>query len=783
MAAPWEENLVASDAPPWEQNLVEDRAQISPPTAAQDMERRALTAREQGLDPFGASDTELAQQVFHQIPADIGAGVEKVGRGVRNIGGAEALLLAGEPTMAAQQLGVPASALSKVGLTPEPDTGETPIEQGIKSLPVVPRVASQAAYSTIQQAPRLAATALMPEAAPAIWGVTPEGFNVKQAAIATLLPVVGKWLGAATEAVAARLGVTSDTAGLLVNKLAGASGAAGIVGADQMYEISKLPEDKKKDAWIDAVANTVSMAGLGLMGGREAKAERPAGETLTGRNLTMPEGFTPEEGGPAQATGGRLATQPPAELITTAPPGPGGAGAAPSVIDAFVARMKDDSQKTNNGHSNATGLSATGIEDLEKLRASSDEIRARGKALLDQGKTTKDPVIMNQGMLVNTRAQLPREAIEVATNTGSWIEGGDTKLGPRPLDWRTHPEVAAWLAKHAESLKITLPDDFKAPEFDVLHKGAVALTQTITNLKFSAEKAGKPIPAETLATWQSKGDAIYASFKEHRDSERAVKEFEDLSQQVRKEAAEPAKAPETFEQRMNREEDANDWIKSAMQSKRPPKSAEEAWNQFTAYDRSRGVEVPGKDYFMSAWESFSKPAEPTKAPTPEEEAAAEDDRASAEADARAEAAAKAESGTVGNVAKAIKLVGKDELKRRANLILKDNRNNEGEAMASASAFTVDGTWRDPKEQISVVPTSVKTVGDRATMHSLIRDPDGTLRIKTYRLQSGELVNEETFKTEKEAQEKLDFYKMLGGHTEDRIAATSKSEPQPLPRCC
>jgi hypothetical protein len=27
---------------------------------------------------------------------------------------------------------------------------------------------------------------------------------------------------------------------------------------------------------------------------------------------------------------------------------------------------------------------------------------------------------------------------------------------------------------------------------------------------------------------------------------------------------------------------------------------------------------------------------------------------------------------------------------------------------------------------------------------------------------------------------LDFYKMLGGHTEDRIAATSKSEPQPLP---
>jgi hypothetical protein len=74
-------------------------------------------------------------------------------------------------------------------------------------------------------------------------------------------------------------------------------------------------------------------------------------------------------------------------------------------------------------------------------------------------------------------------------------------------------------------------------------------------------------------------------------------------------------AKETFEQRMSREEDMNDWIKSEMESKRPAASAEEAWQKYTAFDRSRGVEVAGKDYFTSAFESFNK-AKPAKETTP-----------------------------------------------------------------------------------------------------------------------------------------------------------------------
>jgi hypothetical protein len=283
MADPWEENLVVEDAPPWEQDLVVDRTQVTPPMTA--YERASLDTSQPRPDISGARETE--QEKAAQIQAALGApaaALNAAGRGVRNVLGAQALAAIGQPTMAAQQLGVPASLLQKFGAVTEPeDTGETPIEQGIRSLPIVPRVASQAVFSTVEQLPKLAATAAMPEAAGAIFGITPSGtVDIKQAAIAELLPIVGKWFGAATEAVASKLGVTTDEAGMLVNKLGGAGGAAGILGADQLYEISKLPEDQRKDAYVNAVANTVSMAGLGMMGGREprAKINYPTGAQL-----------------------------------------------------------------------------------------------------------------------------------------------------------------------------------------------------------------------------------------------------------------------------------------------------------------------------------------------------------------------------------------------------------------------------------------------------------------------------------------------------------------------
>lgn len=90
-----------------------------------------------------------------------------------------------------------------------------------------------------------------------------------------------------------------------------------------------------------------------------------------------------------------------------------------------------------------------------------------------------------------------------------------------------------------------------------------------------------------------------------------------LSPEEAEPTIEAPKPAETFEQHMAREEDMNDWIKSALQTQRPPANAEEAWNKYTAFERSRGVDVPGKEYFLSAWESFKKPVAPKPEVTPE----------------------------------------------------------------------------------------------------------------------------------------------------------------------
>ena len=86
--------------------------------------------------------------------------------------------------------------------------------------------------------------------------------------MAAALPVVGKYGGAITEAIASKSGVTKDAALAALNKLGGASSAAGLIGADQARQIMKLPKEQQKDAWIDAVGNVGSMFILGGMGER-----------------------------------------------------------------------------------------------------------------------------------------------------------------------------------------------------------------------------------------------------------------------------------------------------------------------------------------------------------------------------------------------------------------------------------------------------------------------------------------------------------------------------------
>lgn len=245
--------------------------------------------------PFGPSrDTTLTQAIYGPLVAaedatirGLGAGLDFAGKAVKSAAVAPFFTFIGEPELAAQEA---LSPLGLQGIVPggEPDTGESPYTAGQRMLPTVLGAPSRAATGLLETAPRLAASAALPAATPLIWGATPEGLDVKQAAIATLLPVVGKWTGFATEAVAKAFGLESEQAAGLLNRLGGGLGAAGVVGVDEMRRIHNLPPEEQKDAWVDAVMNTVNMAGLGMLGhGKRVPAKptferaRTAGEMLS----------------------------------------------------------------------------------------------------------------------------------------------------------------------------------------------------------------------------------------------------------------------------------------------------------------------------------------------------------------------------------------------------------------------------------------------------------------------------------------------------------------------
>jgi len=154
---------------------------------------------------------------------------------------------------------------------------DVPLEDTIRTMPAYQRAIVAAGKGIVESVPQLAANMAIPEAAPIIWGSTPEGFDPKQAVIATLLPTVGKYTGAITEAISSKAGVSNDAALAVLNKLGGAGGAAGLIGADQIATISQLPPEQRQDALIDAVGNVGSMFLLGGMGDRHqfGKAEQP----------------------------------------------------------------------------------------------------------------------------------------------------------------------------------------------------------------------------------------------------------------------------------------------------------------------------------------------------------------------------------------------------------------------------------------------------------------------------------------------------------------------------
>lgn len=121
---------------------------------------------------------------------------------------------------------------------------------------------------------------------------------------------------------------------------------------------------------------------------------------------------------------------------------------------------------------NATTMPAakqvTSITDLEALLTAKEKIDAQLKEVLRQGdamppgQSPEKLNLLTQLSPLSTKSQLLSEVVQAATNTGSWVEGEGTipmKEGPRPLDWKEHPEVAEYLRKNEKRVH----PDYKAP--------------------------------------------------------------------------------------------------------------------------------------------------------------------------------------------------------------------------------------------------------------------------------------------------------------------------------
>ncbi len=240
---------------------------------------------------FATNPTEIPKQ-HSGIFATIGKALQKAGEKVRDEVAAAMFEVAGDPQDALKQPGYTAEDLKRMGYKDvEPDTGEKPFEQGMQMLPPVQHAVAKAAEGIVISTPKLAIAAVDPLAGAIAFGSTPEGFDVKQAVLALVLPDIGEYGGEIAESIAAEAGISSKVALQLLNKLGGAAAVAGAIGLDELQEILKLPPEKRKQALLDAAANAGSALILGMLGGKKESGEPFDPEKLPAK----PNEFTGEK--------------------------------------------------------------------------------------------------------------------------------------------------------------------------------------------------------------------------------------------------------------------------------------------------------------------------------------------------------------------------------------------------------------------------------------------------------------------------------------------------------
>jgi hypothetical protein len=389
---------------------------------------------------------------------------------------------------------------------PAQDIEELPTYADVRAapgmkIPLIDTPVASVAQGIVKSLPQLALTAAggevigTPAAAAAVFGSTPQGFDPKAAAIAAALPFAGKYSGEIAGAIAKQFGVESSTALNWIKGAAGTAGPAAGLIAEQETEISKLPKDQQHEARINMWANIAGQLALGPMGVEFERGGAPRAEagpekiSVEGRQLKprapeLPEikpgefyalhqetaqpfrslrerigqdvGQVPtEEGGGAAGVRGSE-EKPSPESGARA----GEVRATPvEQVTAFTKALDVTGQRPpSTEESHAAGMQSKTVADLDHLIEAQRQLRDKKTAASDRAKSATSPeakmAALNEGMGAATKGQLPREAIEAATNTGSAKEGEGTRnnLGERPLDWRNNPEAKDWLLKNGAEL-------------------------------------------------------------------------------------------------------------------------------------------------------------------------------------------------------------------------------------------------------------------------------------------------------------------------------------------
>lgn len=303
---------------------------------------------------------------------------------------------------------------------------------------------------------------------------------------------------------------------------------------------------EKAEAVVDPLI-TGTFAGLAGHGAlsREGAISRPTETKPVTEPVTLPateEVAQPKENSASSqqetATLGRDVPSQPVRSESQVPVEESGQGVQPpekteevSPVEAFTKTLDTPGAKLNNDLSTATGLKLTSVDDLDALAKVRDDLQAKRKALMDQAEKEKgdksktDPLIM-EAIGLGQKAQLAREAIEVATNTGSWKEGEGkitpTKVGERPLDVANNPKVSDWLDQNSKKLGI----DYEKP-----------------NTAAAARPTGRGLQTRTAST--SAGEAGFIDLSSLNDffdkTSDAVKSAARFIQDVGKEVAGPGR--------------------------------------------------------------------------------------------------------------------------------------------------------------------------------------------------------------------------------------------------